>query len=70
MHVPSHAAHGFINVGKTTARMLMVSPVSQEAYFDDLSEALQRAKDDPEAVAAVRARHGIVSIGPVGARGR
>jgi quercetin dioxygenase-like cupin family protein len=62
-HVPPHAAHGFVNVGRTPARLLLVSPAAQEAYFDDLSEALACAKHDPEAVAAVRARHGIVSVG-------
>jgi len=32
MHVPSRAAHGFINVGKTTGRLLMVGEVEQEKY--------------------------------------
>jgi quercetin dioxygenase-like cupin family protein len=65
MHVPAGAAHGFINVGNSTGRLLMVSSVDQEPYFDELAAAMVVAKDDPEAVAKVRARHGIESVGPV-----
>jgi quercetin dioxygenase-like cupin family protein len=65
MHVPAGATHGFINVGKTTGRLLMISPVEQEPYFDDLSAAMAAAKADPDAVAKVRARHGVESVGPV-----
>jgi quercetin dioxygenase-like cupin family protein len=65
MHVPSRAAHGFINVGKTPGRLLMVGEVEQEKYFDDLADAMARARKDPDAVAAVRARHGAESVGPV-----
>jgi uncharacterized cupin superfamily protein len=64
MHVPSRAAHGFINVGKATGRLLMVGEVEQEKYFDDLADAMARAGKDPGAVAAVRARHGAESVGP------
>lgn len=66
MHVPSGAAHGFVNVGKTPARMLMVSHVGQEAYFDDLAEAMSGRGD----VADVKSRHGVEMVGPVAARGK
>ena len=69
MHVPPHAAHGFNNVGQTTGRLLVVASPGQEAYFEDFSAAIAAAKDDPDAVAKVRARHGAEAVGPA-AKGR
>ncbi|HEX8795114.1 MAG TPA: cupin domain-containing protein [Polyangiaceae bacterium] len=66
MHVPSGAAHGFVNVGDTPARMLMVSHVGQEAYFDDLAAAMSGRGD----VAEVKSRHGVEMVGPVAARAK
>jgi len=56
MHVPRNAAHGFVNVGEGTGRLLLVAPVGQEALFDDLSEAMASATPG-QSVAAVFARH-------------
>jgi len=56
MHVPQNAAHGFVNVGESTGRILLVAPVGQEALFDDLSEAMASTTPGPS-VAAVFARH-------------
>ncbi len=69
MHVPPRAAHGFNNVGKTPGRLLVVASAGQEAYFEDFAEAMVAAKDDPEAIARVRARHGAEAVGPA-AKGR
>lgn len=67
MHVPARAAHGFNNVGTTTGRLLVVASDGQEAYFDDFSAAMAAAKDDPDAIARVRARHGAEAVGPAAA---
>lgn len=64
MHVPSRAAHGFVNVGPRSARILMIGPVAQEAYFLDLSAAM--SGNSPDGVRDVRSRHGIESLGPIG----
>lgn len=63
LHVPSRAAHGFVNVGAGIARLLMIGTPAQETYFRELSAAL--GARDPEAVPQVRARHGIESLGAV-----
>lgn len=66
MNVPSRAAHGFRNAGAIAARVLLIGPAAHEAYFDDMSRAMAGAADDPGAVAAARARHGVENcIGPV-----
>ncbi len=64
-HVPSRAAHGFINVGKTPGRLLMVSPVVQESYFDEVSLAMLPLPERCGTVQEVRARHGAEDLGPV-----
>lgn len=69
MHVPANAAHGFNNVGTGVGRLLLVLPATMEAFLDDLSEAMASEKVDPEAVATVRARYGVVSVG-LAARGQ
>jgi quercetin dioxygenase-like cupin family protein len=68
VHVPSRAVHGFVNVGPGRARVLMITAPAQEAYFRDLSAAMSAGAADPQAIPAVRARHGIESLGPVGGR--
>lgn len=69
VHVPQTAAHGFVNVGETTGRLLFVAPVVQETLFDDLSEAMASAAPDP-AVAVVFARHHVETGIRADARGR
>jgi quercetin dioxygenase-like cupin family protein len=56
MHIPQNAAHGFVNVGESAGRLLLVAPVGQEALFDDLSEAMASATPG-QSVAAAFARH-------------
>jgi quercetin dioxygenase-like cupin family protein len=56
IHVPQNVAHGFVNAGDGTGRLLLVAPVGQEALFDDLSEAMASPTPGPS-VAAVFARH-------------
>jgi quercetin dioxygenase-like cupin family protein len=68
VHVPSRAAHGFVNVSPGQTRVLMITAPAQEAYFRDLSAALSAAAAGAESVPAVRARHGVESLGPVGGR--
>jgi quercetin dioxygenase-like cupin family protein len=57
MHVPANAIHGFQNVGDTIGRLLVVIPVAQEAFFDELAEAMQYASLQPDLVDAAFARH-------------
>ena len=60
VHVPPNAVHGFVSVGETTGRLLLVAPAAQESLFDDLSEAMTSLVPGP-AVAAVFARHHVVT---------
>ncbi|MGZ3426170.1 MAG: cupin domain-containing protein [Polyangia bacterium] len=55
VHVPSRVAHGYVNRGDSTGRLLLVAPAPQEGLFDDLAEA--SALRDPARIADVFARH-------------
>lgn len=57
MHVPANAVHGFQNIGETTGRLLVVIPVAQEAFFDELAEAMEHPSAHPGLVDAAFARH-------------
>lgn len=61
MHVPANAAHGFVNVGDTDGRLLVVAPVAQEALFEDLAGAMADASSDAR-VAAVFAHHRVQDL--------
>jgi mannose-6-phosphate isomerase-like protein (cupin superfamily) len=53
--------HTFWNAGAEPARLLeVISPAGFERYFEELVELLQQAgPPDPEALAALAARHGL-----------
>jgi quercetin dioxygenase-like cupin family protein len=55
VHVASRVAHGYVNLGDSVGRLLLVAPVAQEQLFDDLSEA--SATRDAARMAEVFARH-------------
>jgi quercetin dioxygenase-like cupin family protein len=66
VHVPSHAAHGFANVGATLGRLLFVMPPEQESYFDEVSKAMAPLPERIGTVLEVRARYGAEDLGPLG----
>ena len=55
VHLASRVAHGYVNLGDTIGRLLVVAPVAQEGLFDDLAEAI--ATRDPARMAAFTAHH-------------
>lgn len=60
MHVPAGCPHAFSNPGTTAARMLFsVAPAGHERYLEEMAELIAGQGADPEAMAALRARHDI-----------
>jgi len=55
LDVASRVAHGYVNLGDSVGRMLVVAPAAQEGLFDDLAEAI--ATRDPARMAAFTAHH-------------
>jgi oxalate decarboxylase/phosphoglucose isomerase-like protein (cupin superfamily) len=67
MYVPAGCPHAFFNPGPDPARMLfLVSPSGHEAYLRELTALLGSGPPDVAEIAAVRARHDIQQLTPLG----
>lgn len=63
--IPAGTPHGF-RVGAETSRKLnLYAPAAMVGYFDDLSEAIQAGKADPDVLADIAARYSVEVLGPV-----
>jgi oxalate decarboxylase/phosphoglucose isomerase-like protein (cupin superfamily) len=64
MFVPRGCPHAFANPTSAPARMLfLVTPAGHEHYLAELTELLASGgPPDPDAIARLRARHGIVQL--------
>ena len=67
MYVPAGCPHAFANPGSAPARMLfLVTPSGHEQYLREVADVLATGgPPDPDAIAAIRARHDIQQLTPM-----
>ena len=62
--IPADTEHG-LRVLSAEARWLAIWPSALDGLIDDLAEAKEQGRDDPDTILEIRRRHGVEAGGPL-----
>lgn len=60
VHVPANTLHGFKIVSAIARTLVIISPGSAEAFYEEMGAKLTSLPPDPQVFAGICSRHGVV----------